>query len=322
MTKHWFAAGILLAALGGCGGGGTGGGSVVTPTPSPTPTPAPTPSPSPTPSYPRFAELTGSQTFQTACASLETNAAPPVPQPATAFGSGFTLAYNAGAETYLLTGDGQSLSYGPAQRDAAAPAGVTSYVRTADGFTQRLTLGVPVAGGVALDYTRGLTLRALRQGQPAQYQCVYGVPTLASDLPAGSVVYARANLNGVIYTAANGGGQQAYSTEASVVTLTLDPTTSRVSFTLQLLGTLQTATGPAPTPTALGTYTGTGTINAARTSYTGTLASSDRTVQLGTFGGWLFGPQAREAGMTMSLLAVDTTSGVRISVLGNIVASR
>ncbi len=318
---------LSLVALSACGGGsGGGGGSVVTPTPTPTPVPtpapSPTPSPTPTPSYPRFTELTGSQTFRTACAALDLNAAPPAPQPATDFGNGFDLSYTAGTETYLLTGDGQSLSYGPAQREAPAPSGAVSYTRMADGFTQRFTLGIPTTGGTALDYTRGLSLRALRLGRPAQYQCIYGVPTLATDLPAASVVYARTNLIGTIYAATTGSAQQVYSTEASVVTLTLDPATSRMSFTLRLLGTLQTASGPAATATDLGTYTGTGTINAARTSYAGTLTSSDRTVQVGTFGGWLFGPQAREAGMTLSLLALDPASGTRVSLLGNIVGSR
>ncbi|MES2336485.1 MAG: hypothetical protein V4537_00115 [Pseudomonadota bacterium] len=317
---------VSLGMLTACGGGGNGGGggSVVTPAPTPTPAPSPSPSPSPTPTYARFVELTGNQNFRTACGALDLNAAPPAPQPATDFGNGFDLSYTAGSENYLLTGDGQSLSYGPAQRDPASPSptGSVSYTRVADGFTQRLTLGIPTTGGVALDYTRGLSLRALRLGRPAQYQCIYGVPTLATDLPAASVVYARTSLIGTIYAATTGGAQQVYSTEASVVGFTLDPVTSRVTFTLRLLGTLQTASGPATTTTDLGTYTGTGTINAARTSYSGTLTSADRTVQFGTFGGWVFGPQAREAGLTLTLLALEPVSGTRVSVLGNIVATR
>src|SRR5689334_15102724 len=110
--------GLMVAACGGGGGSGSvavvSGSPTPTPTPTPTATPTPTPAPAPTPtptgsSYPRYADLTGSRTFQTACASVLLNTAPPTPQPVLPFGEGPTLDY-AATGGWTISGDGVALA--------------------------------------------------------------------------------------------------------------------------------------------------------------------------------------------------------------------
>ena len=99
-------------------------------------------------------------------------------------------------------------------------------------------------------------------------------------------------------------------------------TTGQFTTVLRLVGTLQTASGPATTDTPLGTFTGTATLDNSRQSYGGSFTSSDRQSQFSTFGGWFFGPQGREALFTAEILAVDTASGARMSALMNVAAAR
>jgi hypothetical protein len=328
-VKRWaYAVGAAGLVLAGCGGDGGSSPpiSVIPGGPSPTPTPSSSPTATPTPSasYQTYAQLTGNQSFQTACAALNfSNGNPPAPQPATNFGDGLTLAYTAATDSYTISGDGLSLSYAPAQLDPAAPAGVRGYLRTENGFTQRFSIGTPAPGGVALDYVRAFSLRALRNGQTLQYQCVFGVPTRLTDPPdATTVTFTRVGINGAAYVAPVGGGLQTYALTASTATLSVNVATGEATTVLRLVGTLQTASGPASTTTELGTFTGVGDFDDTRPSFYGPLTSTDRDSQFSFFGGWFFGPQGREAAFSTQILAVDRTTGARMSVLANVFAAR
>lgn len=309
------AGGVLLA---GCGGSSNGGGSVVTPTP--TPTPSPTPSPTPTPSYSTYAALSGNQSFKTACASLGFTGVPPMSNPATAYGDGLVLDYTAGTESYAISGDGQSLSFGPVDRDPAAPASVRAYVSTVDGFTRRFSIGQPSAGGTALDYMRGFQLYAPKNGPAVQYACVFGVPTLAGDLPTTAFNYGKASVNGVAY-GADASGMRTLSLEGSTISVAYDPVARTVATTITLVGTVQTAAGPGAT-VQLGSYSGTATIDSTKGSYYGPITSSNREGVFAFFGGWFFGPQAREAGFTANIHATDPATGLVISAMFNAPAIR
>ncbi len=321
-----------LVVLAGCGGGGGGGGGSTVPVtsgPSTAPSPIPaTPTPVPAPSfavYPRYAELTGNQTFKTACAALNfSSGSPPAPQPATGFGDGFTLAYTAGSDSYALTGDGLSLSYGPAEIDPTAPAGARSYVRTEpSGFQQRFSIGQPAPGGVGLDYVRGFSLRAQRFGQTLQYLCVFGVPTLLSDPPSdANVVFSRVAVGGSAYVAPVAGGLQSYALINSTAAISVDVARGELRTTIRLIGNLLGPSGPAATTTDLGTYTAVATFDGTSQSYYGPLTSTDRQSQFSFLGGWFFGPQGREAAYAAQVLAVDPATGARVSAIMNVTAAR
>jgi hypothetical protein len=321
--------GMLLCsvALSACGSSGGGNNSpVVVPGPGSTPTPSPSSSPTPTPSpsatYKTYAELTGDQRFKTACAAFIFNSTPPIVTPATAFGNGLMLDHAAAPDSYTITGDGVAQTYGPADRDPAAPSTVISYLKTVSGFTERFTIARPGVGGVGLDYLRVFTLRAQKGSGPTNYSCVFGVPTLVSDRPAAATVtFTRIGLGGSAYKA-QAGVVGAYSLEGSSTTFAVNLTTGKVNTTIHLLGTLQTPTGPSTTNVELGTYSGVGDIDLASGSFSGQFFNPDGSPLFAYFGGWFFGPQGREAGFTSSIAKRDTVNNADISSVGTVVATQ
>lgn len=326
MQRGYLGAVAVLLAVAGCGGGGSGGGTSA-PVVSASPSPAPSPTATATPvAYSKFADLTGDQNFSTACAALQFENSSPTPVAATEFGDGLALVYAAGPQTWTVAGDFlPTLTFGPADVDATAPAPTRAYAKVVDGFTTRLTIGVPTPGGTALDYARGLALRAVRPGSTfaRQYQCVFGVPTLATDLPTASVTYARAGVNGSATLVDAQFAIKTYAIAGSTVAVTFDPVAKRVTGTIRLSGILQTANGPSGNAVDLGTYAITAPLSATgRTSfYASTLPSTDRNSQYSSLGGWFFGPQARELGASFEIYSTDATGG-RLSVLGNLIASQ
>jgi hypothetical protein len=260
--------------------------------------------------------LTGNQQFKTACAAFIFNSSFPTVAPATAFGDGLTLNYTSATDSYGITGDGLALTYGPGDIDPAAPTTIKAYVRTTGGFTERFTIGRPGAGGVALDYMRGFSLRALKGPGPTQYSCVFGVPTLVTDPPAAtSVTFTKTGLNGSAYRS-QGGIVGIYSLEKSTVTLSVNLTTGKINTVIHLLGTLQTPAGPSTTNVELGTYTGSGDIDEVQGSYNGQFTDAS----FAYFGGWFFGPQGREAGFAYSIFNRDAASGADVTAVGTVAA--
>ncbi len=325
MRDGRWAAGVALGAMlavAGCGGGDGSGGGVPVAGVAPTPTSTPTTAPSPGPIYARVADLTGDQRFATACASIALNGAPPQPSPSSAFGTGLTLESTAAAGSYRVSGETIDLTFAAADLDAAAPAGTRSYLRRIDGVPHRLTFGTPMAGGSALDYTRGFTLGTVRSGITVQYGCAYGVPTLATDLPAGaSVPFGKVAVNGTAYAVEGAGGTpRTYSVAASTATLTLEPARGVATLRVVLLGNLLTATGTAATSTELGTFEGSLPIDRSLPSVAGQIGSSNRSTQISSVAGWFFGPQAREAALLFSLYAVDPPTDTRMTVTGRVLA--
>lgn len=308
---------LPLVACGGSGGGSSGV-TVVPGSGGSTPTPAPSsPTPSPTATYKTYAELTGNQSFKTACAAFIFNANPPAVAPATHFGQGLTLDYTATSDSYAIGGDGLALSYGPADLDPAAPATVKGYIKTVDGFQQRFTIGRPAtSGGTGLDYTRGFFLRALGPGSPKNYSCVFGVPTLLGDAPAVSTVtYSQTGLTGSAYRT-EAGTTSVYSLQTSTVTLSVNLTTGAITSNIHLIGVLQTPSGPGAT-VDLGNYTGTGTIDTVEGSYYGQF--TDVTGGgFAFFGGWFFGPQGRESGYAYNIFSRN--GPVDIAAVGTVAA--
>jgi hypothetical protein len=306
-----------FGSLTACGGGDGGSGTVIGPTPTPSATPTPAPTSTPT-SYRRFAELTGDQRFASSCGGLRSNSSPPDPTPNAPFGQGFVVDYRASADSWTITGDNGVVTFGPVDRDPLAPAGTTSFARTVDGASQRLSIGTPQAGGTGLEYARGFLL-TLREGQ---YRCIFGVPTQVGDLPTASFYYARTGVNGQAYSApVPSGVRSSYTVERSTATLRYDAG-GRVELTIRLVGTEQGPNGPATTGTELGTYTASLPIDRARGIFGGALTSTGRQVDAFNVGGWFFGPAARESGAAVALLAYDPATNTRVSALINVTAAR
>ncbi len=334
MTKRTIAMLVAASMLGSCGGG-DGGGAAAPPTTSPSPAPSPSPSSSPSSvSYPTYAQLTGDQTFRTACAALRFDSTPYQSIPATPFGNGVTLSYSAASDGHAIASDGQipigaGLTFTAADRDPNAPATVRGYRRTVNGFVETLSLGVLTPGGATPDYVRGFGFRASvngepRQGAPAvQGSCIFGVPTLVSDPPqATQVVFTRIGINGAGYVTGGSGAPEAYSLAPSTATLSVDLVGGRVTTTVRLVGILQTASGPAASTTDLGTYSGTVGID-PRGFYAGSLERTDAGVlRAATFGGWFFGPQAREAAFAISLAGQAGTTARELTAIVNVIALR
>lgn len=311
---------LATAVLTGCSGGASQSSApiAVAPAPTPSPSPSPTPTPTPTPTYSTLAALTGDQTYKTACAGKNNAAVPPAPLPATTFGGGFAFSYTASSSAYALSGNGLSFSFGPSQRDPAAPTSANTYIVTdvATGFVSRFTLGVPTAGGTALTYAGGFSLAT----NPNQYQCSYGVPTLATDLPAATYTYSKISLNGTIakYDASMAPASLTnYRTTPSVVTLSINPVSKTISGTIVLTGNQILSGGTFGPDEAFGSYTITGTIDTANGSYYANIANSTGVV-VGNLGGWFYGPQGIETLGSLSFTV--NTSGGQIIGLANLAA--
>jgi hypothetical protein len=141
---------VALLTLSGCGGsdGGSTGSALGTANGGATTTPPPTPTPPP-PAYVKYANLTGNQTFQSACATNGSGAT----AFSTAYGGGPALVYTATTNSYLVSGNGITSSFGPADADPAASAGSKSYRKVVNTIPERLSIGPLKAAGTALEYT-------------------------------------------------------------------------------------------------------------------------------------------------------------------------
>lgn len=290
-----FAGGLCLTACGG-GGGGNGGqappvGGVPT-TPAPPPPAPPTPPPPAGPTYSTFDNLQGNQAFSTSCAPLQFSSQVPLAFLATEFGRDIPIDYQAASQTYSFLAEGRSLSFGPADRDASAPAGVVAYAKPGASGTDRFAIARPAVGNIGLDYVRAATVNTSRFGLRETYSCVLGVPTLVTDVPAATTVsFGRVGVAAAAYDRSSGRVIE-YTLAKSEATFVVDLTTGRVNLTMRLIGTPVTGGGA---DVAFGTVTGAGTVDAATGGFDGQFASTDREAN-GFFGGAFFGPQGREFG--------------------------
>lgn len=296
------------AFVGACSGGGSGGGGTVV-TPTPTPTPSPSPSPSPSPTYTKFADLTGDQTHASTCTGI-TIGLPPTVYPATLPDSGLTLAYAATPQNWTVTGDGVNLTFTPAERDMTAPATVMAYVKPGTP-SQRFSVSVTGAGPVAAEYHRAVSLNAVTPSGPRIFTCVIGVKTLVTDRPAGSTFnFPNARVGGYLFrTMPASSTLTQYSTSNATTTFNVNLDTGKVTAVIRLIAT-PLPTGSAP-DVDLGTVTAVADIDPATGGFYGTAVTSpDFTIPFAQFSGRFFGPQGKEAGLVMTILA-DKPDGSR-----------
>lgn len=302
----------LLASCGGGDGGGspppTGGGGG-----TPTPTPTPTPSPSPTPTYLTFAELTGTQTFATTCGGTYNGLQRQYIGGEPLGGqSSVTIVSDRSQPTYQLSAGpngafpGLNTTFTQADRDTTATG--EAYRRTtAGGFTERLSIISLTQGGVALPYIRVTSFVAETPPGSTIQNCVFGVPTLVTDRPASTVTYGNlATFGQADITRSTPGGPvtENYRINASTYSMTANPATGAVNFTLTLRGQLVTAGVVSPTITDLGVFTGTAQLDGTTPSFVDILVN-DRNTVAGTFGGGFFGPQGRTTGLSVSIRSTN-----------------
>lgn len=304
---------LLAACSGGGGGGGSGSGTVITPTPT-TSTPTPTPSFS----YTKFADLTGDQNFASSCTAI-TIATTPVVYPATAPDAGSTIAYAAGPQTWTVAGDGLVLTFTPAERDTTLPAQVIGYNKPAPG-NERLRIATVGIGTTPAEYFRTVTLNAAPPGGPRNYSCVIGVKTQTADVPVGTNFSFNARISGFLFRGVPGSPLVQYSINNSIVGFDVNLATSKIAISIRLIGSPLPAGSGADVD--FGTVTGTADIDPATGGYyASSFASTSMTVPFAQLSGRFYGPQGKEAGYVMTLLA-DRPDGSRLYLSGPGVALR
>lgn len=314
--------GALILAACSSGGGSTsggGGGTVVTPTP--TPTPAPSPTPTPVASYTKFADLTGDQNFTSACSAINIGS-PPTLFPATIPDNGLTFAYAAGPQTWSIGGDGLALTFTPAERETGLPSSVVGYAKVGPP-TERLRLSLTGTVSTPAEYMRLASVTArVPGGSLRNYACIIGVRTRVTDVPPGTLfTFPGARLNGFLYRGPSGGGATTQlNPSASTVSIEVNLSTGTVTTTIHLIGSaLPSGSGP---DVDLGTLVGAADIDPATGGYYGTTwTSPDMSVLFAQFGGGFFGPQGRETGYAITLLA-DRPDGTRIFLSGSVAGVR
>lgn len=294
---------LSTAFVGACGGGG-GSGTVVTPTPSPS-----SPTPSPPPTYPKFADLTGDQTHASTCTGI-TIGLPPTVYPATMPDGGLSLAYVAASQNWTVTGDGVNLTFTPAERDMTAPSTVTAFVKPGTPI-QRFSIGMTGAGSTTAEYLRSVSLNAVTPSGPRIFSCFIGVKTLVTDRPAGSTFnFPAARIGGYLFrTVPASSTLTQYNTNSTVTAFNVNLDTGKVTAVIRLtVAPLPTGSGP---DVDLGTLTATADIDSTTGGFYGTTVTSpDFSIPFAQFSGRFFGPQGKEAGLVLTVLA-DKPDGSR-----------
>lgn len=285
---------ILAGCSGGAASGGSGGGVITpTPTPTPSPTPSPTPTGTPTASYLKFSDLSGDQSYQSACSSIymlgEGNT--PGLNGTSEFDQG-VFSYASATQTYTinLINSGYTQSFGPSNLDSTLPSGtVAAYTKVINpSETDKLALSLLQIDGSAFDYTRLVHFATNGKSQ----NCVIGVPTLTSDAPVGiAVIYSQIRVAGTAYDSSSG-KTIAYDLSKSTATFIVDLTTGAVYPTIHLIGSVSGSPDKD-----LGIFSGEGSVGiqdgkVSNVGYTGVLNVSDS--GFFRFNGAFFGPQGKE----------------------------
>ncbi|MBB4615186.1 transferrin-binding protein-like solute binding protein [Novosphingobium taihuense] len=279
---------FLLAS---CGGGSDGGMAS---------TPAPV--------YKTLAELSGDQTFQSGGivgdpAGIELRSESTV-----AFGQGVEIKYFAASDTYNLNnGSGLVVEFTPAQVVNRNENTVT-WQKPNGPVLDTLSISNPSVNGVKLSYVLLGNWTHIEPSNGRAYSLVGGVPTQAGDVPrSGSATYSTQ----VVGLAAKSGSPYLLFGE-STGTFSANFASNSVSTSLTLAGKLPGNNAV----TAIGNYSGSGTISSSGPGFQGTLTGSNAS---GAFSGAFFGPRGAEAGYTFFL---NGTTDSTLSVQGALFAKK
>ena len=306
-TFHRIGGLALLLSLSACGGEGSGVGS----TPNP-----------PSGGYTKISEITGKRTFNSS--SIVEISAPgsivPVFGPATEFGEGVKISYDATAGSYTLEAGGRTQTF--ESSDAIASMGPVlgpnpQLARYGKADGSNLTIITPNPGGVDLSYTRLATWTNIAD-IPRPYLLVYGMPTASRDMPrSGSATYSKLQVRGAIVSTP---GAIRQLTDASA-SFSADFGASTVQTSIEVPPVLSPVFVGNP-PSGNATLTGSGVIAAGSSSFDGTISglSMSGLSMSGRFAGSFFGPQAAEFGYVFSMSGGDGLSAV--SAIGSVVGAK
>lgn len=304
---------LALAACGGDGGsapppatGGGAGGGGGTPTPTPTPSAI---------TYTAFNDLTGNQTFSTACA-IGANATQAIGFSIFSDTGGITYSFAEADETWTNASNGTfgefSETFGPADIIENAPGVRTFYQRLnpAGGLSDIFVFGAPQWPTASADYVRGSFFQSSDGGG---FNCVFGVPTvLEDDLPSTTITYSQeidAAGTLVNFPSQSGAGfgptAKSFDLSPSTFTVTANPTTGVVSISADIRGFEFTfdANGnriDGTEITEFGTMTGDAQVTDTEQTLFADMFNPSAVNFLANASGWFFGPQGEEIGIVFS----------------------
>lgn len=275
--RNFAGSSLLLAAalcLAACGGGSGGGNVASTPTP---------PGPS---SYPTMATLVnGSYSFPTVGVTYTATSNSLGGGSTYNLNAGGSISYNAGSDTFTITGPTSGPSAGASQSftgqnlvDSGSPATV-KLVKPVGTTQDELTITVPLTYAMLtiwnrIDFAGGTSTGRISFG---------GSQTQAADVP---------RTGSATYSVATGGAARVGATTYNLVNSTATFSANFASNSVQTSLSLGGVTTPGGAVTNFGTFNGTGTIMSTGPSFSGTFAGN----ATGVFSGAFFGPQAAEVG--------------------------
>ncbi|MCK0128630.1 hypothetical protein [Erythrobacter sp. F6033] len=294
-----------------------GGGSSSAPPPTSTPAPSPSPSPTPVPTYTAFADQTGAQSYVSSCAGYDTNVTPAVTIAASAFGDGLSFDLAADKETWTITGSGLNAMFGPTPT-ADSDDNETIYVRQIAQGPQVFILRSPSLNGLTVEFARAGSV-AVRTTGDIEFSCVFGVPTQTNDTFPTSVGASDVDVTG--FARIIGGADAGpYDLSSSTASLAGNPNGGDLTLSLTLAGSRDTGIPmPPQSPVDFGSFSGNGPVTISATNFGGNLSSNDLSGVTANFGGWFFGPQAIETGISFSAEGIRT-DGSRIVIHGTVIA--
>lgn len=303
----WALSCVAVTACGGGSGGGSGGvpvvtGAATTPTPAPTPSsgpsPAPSPSPSSPPTYATAFDFASDRSFLAFGSELRSLSRPGAPAELN-----LRLLASDNQATFAYADATQSLNIN-FDRDAWAYAGGDNHSRSDQHLywysqprqsSVRIVRPAPAYAYVLLARQDIERRTANGATEKVDRLAVFGVPTLAADLPTTGTVSYPVVLTSTPPTPQDIGGF--YATGS----LRIDYATGRV--TGDLAAVESTTNGRTP---LRATLTFSGAVAPATGLMKGTIDSADGGFS-GNFDGRAFGPRAVEAGAAFTLTRADGT---------------
>lgn len=298
--------------LGACGGGGS-----APPTGGSGPSPAPSPSPPPV-TYTAYDDLTGSQTFPSACAAVRFENGHAIALPAQNYGDGLTFETVDNA-TWQITGDTYELEFNENDLRPNSTDLISIYVRQIASLALQIyVFSKPNNEGSVARYVRKGSISAQRfDGTHRQYECAFGVPTDPNDLfAARTYQFDGYSASAFAFVKRSDGSTEEYLLDRSAVRLRV-VRQSALEVTLNLRG--QRVNAPDGTngdPVAFDTITGQAALGRAPAAFRGDLVNADNAA-IGSFSGQFFGPRAGEIGV-----AYNTTfflaDGAEVVVNGSV----
>lgn len=378
ICRKSFTASALALALVACGGGGDSGGpqtsapapapaptptptppttgdlNITTPGPNPSPTPMPTPTPTPTPvtSYTAFDDLTGLQSFRTACYGLASNGSNALGREHSSF---FTdeelLSFQVESNTWSIsrffspTQGNQAISedvtFGSQDIPANASPDFFSFAKAnLVGGTDGLIITKSQVQNVTFDYLRtALFTRTDSQAQRGRTWCVFGVPSETEDtFPIERTEYATIVVSGVGFIEDEVANtlSPAFDIKDSIATLSVDvDDEEEVVSTLQLRGREIMSDGSLSTTltdfesldyafsainTAPNSALSLADPETERAEFRGNFALNDTSLIGANYLGWFFGPQGNEVGYAFSIRIRLNGQGETLHFIGTVQA--